>query len=122
VVGAESAGSRSKVPRAPPVKRTRAEEASSTVTAVSERSRTNVSDCALTWSISPTIQRARSIRFAPRSAIVVPPVRPSKRQSNGVAGSTNSSESQVARQSRTSPTAPSSTTRFSSESAAGAGS
>jgi hypothetical protein len=49
--------------------------------------------------MSPTIQRARSIRWLPRSAIVVPPSSRSKRQSNPVAGSVNSSDSQVARQS-----------------------
>ena len=50
--------------------------------------------------------------WPPRSAIVVPPIARSNRQSNGIAGSTNSSESQIARHSRTSPTAPSSIIRF----------
>ena len=39
--------------------------------------------------------------------MVVPPMARSNRQSYGVAGSVNSSESQVARHSRTSPIAPS---------------
>ena len=39
--------------------------------------------------------------------MVVPPIARSKRQSQGVAGSANSSDSQVARQSLTSPTTPS---------------
>jgi len=73
------------------------------------RSVMNVCDCALTSLISPTIQRARSIRWLPRSAIVVPPMARSNRQSQGVAGSVNSSDSQLARHSRTSPTTPSAT-------------
>jgi len=67
----------------------------------------NVSDWAHTSVIGPAIQVAMSIRWQPRSAIVVPPMARSNRQSKGVAGSVNSSESQVARHSRTSPISPS---------------
>ena len=114
----------SMMPRAPDSKRTRAEEASSISTgrvvpgfAGLARSRTKVSDCALTSAISPTIQCAMSMRCAPRSAIDVPPIFRSKRQSKGIAGSTNSSESQIARHSWTLPTLPSAIMRFISETA-----
>ena len=67
----------------------------------------NVSDWAETSAIGPTIQSAMSSMWLPRSAIVVPPIARSKRQSNGVAGSVNSSDSHVARHRRTSPIVPS---------------
>ena len=67
----------------------------------------NVAACAQTLSTGPAMHSAMSIRWLPRSAMVVPPMARSKRQSYGVAGSANSSDSQVARQSLISPTAPS---------------
>ena len=66
-----------------------------------------VTACAQTLSTGPAMHRAMSIRWLPRSAIVVPPMARSKRQSQGVAGSANSSDSQVARHSLIWPTAPS---------------
>ena len=106
----------SMAPSAPEPNRSSALEASSTVTAPvpppgSGRSAMNVADCAQTLAISPVIHSAMSIRWQPRSAIVVPPIARSNRQSKGVAGSVNSSDSQVARHSLTSPTAPSATMR-----------
>ena len=67
--------------------------------------------------MGPAIQVAMSNRWLPRSAIVVPPSERSKRQSNGIAGSTNSSDSQLPRTSLTLPTAPSSIIRFMRETA-----
>ena len=107
----------SKTPRPPDPKRTSADEASSTVTALPERSGLNVSDWPLTSLIGPAIQVAMSTRWLPRSEIVVPPIDRSNRQSNGIAGSTNSSESQLARTSLIFPTAPSSIIRFIRETA-----
>ena len=52
----------SSTPRAPESNRTRAADASSTVTGLSERSRTNVSDCPLTSAMGPAIHVAMSIR------------------------------------------------------------
>ena len=77
----------------------------------------NVSAWAQTARIPPACQCARSMRWQPRSAMVVPPMARSKRQSNGVAGSVNSSESQVARHSRSSPMAPSAIMRRISDTA-----
>ena len=102
----------SNTPRAPDSNRTKAADASSTVTALPDRWRMNVSDCPLTSAMGPAIQVAMSIRWLPRSAIVVPPIDRSKRQSKGILGSTNSSESQVARSSLILPTAPSPIIRF----------
>ena len=102
----------SKTPRAPDSNRASADDASSTVTERPDRSRTNVSDWPLTSTIGPAIQVAMSSRWLPRSAIVVPPIDRSKRQSNGIVASTNSSDSHVPRTSLTPPTAPSSIIRF----------
>ena len=107
----------SKAPRAPDSNRARADDASSTVTAWFDRRGTNVADWPLTSAMPPAIHVAMSMRWLPRSAIVVPPMDRSKRQSNGIDGSTNSSESQTPRTKRTVPTAPSSIILFMSETA-----
>ena len=92
----------SNTPSAPLANRSSADEASSTSTSPGAPFRVvvNVSDCALTEVISPTVHLARSMRCAPRSEIVLAPSRRAKRQSNGMSGSRNSSDSQAPRQRR----------------------
>ena len=71
----------------------------------------------MTSSIGPSIHVAMSIRWLPRSPMVLPPIDDSNRQSKAMSGSTNSSESQVPRQRWTSPSSPFATISAISETA-----